>query len=118
MAAKTPVTDNTTSGHTVAGLSVYGGVNAINAALLSNGTHKANRNGLQLSIFHFADVDDDGAADTWTSNIPNIAAVAWQADQADADQVAVTLTIALDGVVTFQGPNTNNVGWLWVLHGT
>ena len=113
MAPKTPVIDRTPAGFVVPGKGVYGGVNAINGALLTNGKHHADRNGFQLDIFHFADIDD---TDTWTSNIEGIIAVAWQADQVDADIVVATLTTADTGVITFDAQNTDSVGWLWVLH--
>ena len=115
MAAVTPVTDNTTAGHTVAGMSVYGGVNPISTALITVGKHHANRNGAKLSIFYFSSVDD---TDTWASGIKNIIATAWQADQADADICATTLTTALTGEVTWDCQNASSNGWLWVLHGT
>jgi hypothetical protein len=114
-AAKTPVMDNTTSGFTVPNLpSVWGGVNAINADLISNGTHKSNANDLKFEIYYFSDIDD---TDWWTSNIPNLFAVAWQADQVNADIVAATITTQATGVVTFDAQNANSNGWLWVLRG-
>jgi len=112
MAAKTPVTTTTTAGYVVPALGVYGGVNAVNAALITNGTHTANRLGLKMGIYYFSDVDD---TDTWTSNIPNIVAVAWQADQANTDKVGASLTTAATGVITFDCENANSNGWLWVL---
>ena len=115
MAAKTPVADNTTSGFTEPGKSVYGGVNAVAASLITNGTHHADRSGLKLRVFYFSDIDD---TDTWTSNIDNIVAVAWQADQADTDKVGASVTTALTGVITFDAENANSVGWLWVLSGS
>ncbi|GAG32180.1 unnamed protein product [marine sediment metagenome] len=115
MPAKTPVMDNTTAGYTVPMIpSVRGGVNAVNADLITNGTHKANGNDLKWQNYYFSDIDD---TDTWTSNIPNIFAVAWQGDQVDTDRVAATVTTAATGIVTFGAENANSKGWLWVMRG-
>lgn len=119
MAAKTPVSDRSTAGFTDATVpSVFGGVNAVDASLITQGTHHGNAGGFKLRIFHFADIDD---ADTWTSGISGIIAVAWQPDEADTDKVGATLTTAdsttqpLGGVITFDAENANSTGWLWVL---
>jgi len=112
MAAKTPLTTTSTAGYVVPSQGIYGGVNAANAAMTTNGTHHASRQDLRLSIFYFTDIDD---TDTWTSNIPGIVAVAWQANQADTDKVGATLTTAATGVITFDAQNANSAGWLWVL---
>lgn len=113
MAEKTPITAKTTAGYVDPGKGVFGGVNAVDAALISNGTHFADRHGFQFSIFPFADIDD---GDTWTSGIHGVIAVAWQADQADTDKVGATLTEAATGTITFDAENADSNGWLWVLH--
>ena len=114
MAAKTPTMTRSTAGFTEPGKSLYTGVNAVDADLITNGTHVADRNGFKLDVFYFSDIDD---ADTWASGIKSIQAVAWQADQADTDKVAATLTAAATGTITFDAENANSNGWLWVLHG-
>jgi hypothetical protein len=69
---------------------------------------------MKLRIFYFSDIDD---TDTWTSEIDNIHAVAWQGDRPDNDMQAAGLTTADGGVVTFDGASNKN-GWLWVLSGS
>ena len=111
MAAKTPVTTKTTSGYVEPAAGIFGGVNPITTTLLLVGKSYAQRADLKEGIYFFSDIDD---GDTWTSNIPGIVAVAWQADQADDDLIGATLTTAATGVITFQGETTNATGWLWV----
>lgn len=123
MPAKTPVVDNTTAGYVVPGKSVYGGVSTTTNNLLSDvDTHIADRQGLKLSIFYFGpsnSANDIDTGDTWTSNISNIVALAWQPADATDDKVSPSLTTQATGVVTFTAENaTNNEGWLWVLHGS
>lgn len=110
MAAKTPVTQGT-AGYPGAN-GVFGGVNPISTALITVGALHASVDGMKFRRYYFADIDD---TDTWTSNIQGIVAVAWQADQVDADIVAATLTTAATGVITFDAQNANSNGWLWVL---
>lgn len=111
MAAKTPVAVGG-SGY-VPPFNAFTGVNAVAAALITNGTIQGH-GGFKLEVYAFADIDD---TDTWTSNIQNIAAVAWQADQADTDKVGASVTTQATGVVTFDVENANSTGWLWVLRG-
>lgn len=111
MAAKTPAASAATSGFVEPNHGLYGGVNAVDAALITNGTHQANRSGLRHRAFYFADIDN---TDTWTSGLTTIVAVAWQPDQADTDLVGATLTTAATGVVTFAATNANSNGWLHV----
>jgi hypothetical protein len=73
----------------------------------------SNRNGLQMSIFFFTDID---TTDTWTSGIPGIKAVAWQPADATDDVVSPVLTTVATGIITFIATNANSEGWLWVLH--
>lgn len=125
MASQSPTTTRSTAGFVDPGSGLFGGINAVNAALVTNGTQLLNRNGLQLSVFYFADIDATG--DVWdassTTQPPrNVVAVAWQADTANADAVGVTLTIAgtgqTDPTIAFEAENANSNGWLWVLHQT
>ena len=111
MPAKTPVARGT-SGFPAEG--VYAGTVAAASARLTNATFFPNRNGMLLDIFYFADIDD---TDTWSSGIPNIAAVAWQPDTATGDLIGATVTTQATGVVTFSATNANSNGWLWVLRG-
>ncbi len=115
MGAITPVTTRSTSGYTDPSVpSVYGGVNAGGASLITNGTHFANANGFKLNIYYFASVTN---ADTWASAIPNIAALAVQGDDIDSDRVAATLTNAATGAIEFGSENATTPCWLWVLRG-
>jgi hypothetical protein len=81
--------------------------------MTGNGTVKPHI-GMSLEVYYFDDVDD---TDTWTSGIPNIAAVAWQADQDTVDDVGARLITQATGVVRFDASSADNQGWLWVLRG-
>lgn len=80
------------------------------------------RNGLTLSIFYFSAVAD---TNTWTSEIKNAVACAWQADVADDDDVRASISSHTasgargrgGAVFTFVAGGTRS-GWLWVLHGS
>ena len=123
MGAITPVTDKSTAGFVDPGNGLYGGVNAINASLSTEGTNFLNRNGLQLSIFHFVGVSDTNTWDGTSTIAPprNIQAVAWQGDDDTDDRSGVTLTTTgagqTDPVVTWS-QGSGGDGWLWVLHQT
>jgi hypothetical protein len=112
MPPKTPLATKSTAGYVVPELGIYGGVNPVATALTSVGQSHPNRSGLKMTTWYFTDIDD---TDTWTSGIPGIVAVAWQANQADTDKVGASLTTAATGVVTFDAENANSAGWLWVL---
>ena len=116
MAAKTPVTDTTASGYVDPERGYFGGVVAA-ADNLRTGTNenRLDRLGLKFSIFFFDNIDD---ADTWTSNTPNIRAVAFQPADANDDDVRAHLTIQATGVVTFQTGGNDREGWLWVIRGS
>jgi len=123
MASKSPTITPAANSTTVPALSVWGGVNAVAAALKTNGTHFANRSGFKLGIWYFADVDDTDVWDNSSTIKPpkHLVAVAWQADQADTDKVGASITAAESGTtsatVTFDAENANSVGWLWTLSG-
>jgi hypothetical protein len=93
--------------------SAWGGVNPITTALQAVGAIQPH-SGFTLEVYYFNDVSD---TNTYTFNIPNIHAVAWQPDQADADICAVTLTNVATGEVTWDCQNASSQGWLWVLRG-
>ena len=118
MAVKSPVTTTTTAGYVDPNRTVYGGVNAIAADLISNGTHYPGVAGMRFTRWYFSDMDD---TDTWgpTSTPappPRPVAVAWQPDQADTDICAVTITTAGEApVITIDCENANSKGWVWVL---
>lgn len=121
MAAKTPTARGTTG---YVGNGVYGGVATTTNNLLSDvATHFPDRSGFALSIFHFSDIDN---LDTWTSEIKNAFACAWQAEDGADDCCSVAITSyttaqsrARGGAVfTFQAENSDSAGWLWVLHGS
>ncbi len=113
MTAITPVTDNTTAGYVDPDRGVYGGVNTSTANLLSGvDQHNDNVKALRFTRWYFSSA---GNADDWTSNIPGIVAVAWQAADPDDDAGGVYLKTALAGVVGFQMQNSASEGWLWVL---
>ena len=128
MAAITPVTDKSTAGYVDPSSGLYGGLNAINASMITtatvdNGGILLNRNGLQLSVFHFVGVSDN---DTWdgTSTVApprNVIVVAFQGDDDTDDRGGVTLTTTgagqTDPVITFSHGSGGD-GWLWVLHQT
>ena len=122
MGVKTPIIDNTTDGFVVPGNGVYGGVATVTQNLLTDtDEHHSNRNGLHLSIFYFGpsnSANDIDTGDTWASNIPGVVASAWQAADGTDDKVTSALTTAASGTFTFTSQNTNNEGWLWVLHGS
>ena len=122
MAAKTPIIDNTVAGYVVPGLGVYGGVATVTQNLLTDtAEHHSNRNGLLLSFHYFGpsnSANDIDTGDTWSSNIPGVVASAWQAADATDDKVTSALTTQAGGIFTFTSQNTNNEGWLWVLHGS
>lgn len=111
MPAKTPVIAGT-SGYP--GKGTYVGVVPVASARLSTGTHQADASGDVLQKFYFANIDN---ADTWTSNIPNIKAVAWQPDTANSDLVGCSLTTQATGVITFTTGADDKKGWLWVERG-
>jgi hypothetical protein len=113
MGAVTPTLTVATAGYTVPNMpSVYGGVNAGGASLITNGTHHANANDLDLQIYFFASVDNGS---TWASGIPGIVALAVQGDDIDTDRVAATLTDAASGAVEFGSENGTTPCWVWVL---
>lgn len=113
MAAKTPTAFGT-SGYVDPQRSLYGGVATATNNLLSDvDQHIPDALGLKLSRFHFSDIDD---GDTYTSGIPGIVAVAFQAEDIGDDHVAATLTTAATGEITFGSANANSAGWLWVAH--
>lgn len=113
MAAVTPATVGTTGFLPTS--NVFAGPVAAASERTTAGTVQSHK-GSQLEVFYFADVDNN---DTWTSNIPNIQAVAWQPSNGDDDWVAATVTTQATGVVTFGTDNaaSGNSGWLWVLRG-
>jgi hypothetical protein len=84
--------------------------------------HHPNKDGLKLSIFYF---NDAANTETWSSEIKNAVACAWQPDDATDDDVRVAITGATAGgsrsrggaVFTFVAGGTRG-GWLWVLHGS
>ena len=113
MAAVTPVTDNTTAGFVDPDKGVYGGVNTSTANLLSGvNQHNDDVKGLRFSRWYFSSV---GNADDWTSNLPGVVAVAWQAADPDDDAGGVFLATALTGNIQFQMQNAASEGWLWVI---
>ena len=96
---------------------VFGGVVTATQEVSVSG-RRLQKNGLKLSIHHFLSVAD---ADTWDLAPRRAVACAWQADDVDADLVAVTVVARVAGGRNSQirfdaqaagGPFT---GWLWVL---
>lgn len=76
---------------------------------------------LKLSIFSFlasTSGHDIDSGDTWASGLKGIVACAWQPNDTTDDLVAVEPDVAnrATGVVKFTSTNSNNTGWLWVLH--
>lgn len=113
MAAKTPVIDNTTAGYVDPDKGVYGGVNTSTANLLSGvNQHYHNVKSLRFSRWFFDDMDN---ADSWTSYIPGVVAVAWQGADPDDDAACPFLEDAATGKITIQSENDDIEGWLWVL---
>jgi hypothetical protein len=118
MPAKTPVTTRSTAGYVIPEQGVYGGVNAVSASLITNGTLHSNDKDLKLKKYFFSDID---TGDTWASGIQGAVACAWQTDQADADLGGVSITTVkstatpFGAIFTFDVENANSVGWLWVL---
>jgi hypothetical protein len=92
--------------------------------LLTVGKLYPNKDGLKLSIFYFAGDVSDG--ETWTSEIKNAVACAWQGADADDDAgCAFIPAVSKAGsrgrggaVFTFAMQNASSEGWLWVLHGS
>jgi hypothetical protein len=112
MAAKTPALTAATAGYVPVD-SVHTGVVASGTVLTGNATIKKHT-GMRLDVFYFDNIDD---TDEWTSGIPNIQAVAWQADQDTVDDAAVRLTNQATGVVRFDCSSDDISGWVWVLRG-
>jgi len=123
LAARTP-TARGTAGYVQPKLGVFGvgstASTSTNNLLTDVNNPRSNRNGLHLSIIHFADVDN---AETWTSEIKGAVACAWQGEDATDDDGAVFITVAAAGgrsrsgsVFQFQMENSTSAGWLWVLH--
>ena len=93
---------------------VYGGVATVTNTILTDvAEHLADRSGLKLSIWHLTAVAD---AETLTTGIDSIKAVAWQPDDCTDDDVRPTLTTQATGIVTFKAGGSRK-GWLWILHG-
>ncbi len=123
MASISPVTDRSVAGFVEPHRGLYGGANAVNAAMITNGTSLLNRNYLQLSIYRFSALGD---TDTWDSSSTlqppkGSLAVAWQPDQANTGIAAATIitlgTRYTDASIQFERV-TAATGWLWVLHTT
>jgi hypothetical protein len=103
-----------TAGYVDPRMGVYGGVCAVTDNLVSDTDQlRSNRNGLELLIFHVTAVAN---AETLTTYIDDIVAVAWQPEDATDDDVRVSLTTQANGILTFVAGGTRQ-GWLWILHG-
>ncbi len=122
--AETVPTTSGTAGYVQAKLGVFGVGSTASTAINNLNTNvdnqRSNRNGLQMSIIHFADVDN---TETWTSELQGAVACAWQGEDADDDAGVAFITVAAAGgrsrsgsVFTFQMQNSTSAGWLWVLH--
>ena len=122
MAETTPTTSGT-AGYVQPKLGVFGVGSTASTSTNNLNTdvdnQRSNRNGLQLSIIHFASVSD---TNTWDSELKGAVACAWQGEDADDDAASVFITVAAAGgrsrsgsVFQFQTENTC-AGWLWVLH--
>ena len=92
---------------------VWGGVlSAITADQLAEGTHLSNREGLTLTIWHLNAVAN---AETLTTGLDSIVAVAWQPEDPTDDDVRMALTTQVTGILTFVAGGTR-AGWVWILH--
>ena len=113
MAAETPELARDTSGYTDPSVpTVWGGVNAGGASLITNGTHFPNAGAFKLDIYFF-DAIDNGS--TWASGIQGIVALAVQGDDIDTDRVSATLTTAATGAIEFGSENGSTPCWLLVI---
>lgn len=112
----TVVTDDTDGQYVRPRTGVRGGVITLTQTPEANGVEFANRTGAQLTILTVQAADD---AETITTGIENIIAVAWQSNNPDNDgHVSVFLSTQAQGIVTFdKAGNDAEEGWLWVLHG-
>ena len=117
MAAVTP-TARGTLGHV--GKGIFGGDGTTTDNRKDAGTHFPDRSGMQLSIYHFTDIDN---AETWTSGIMNAYSVAWQCEDAADDAVALVLLSSataqnargrIGAEVGFQSQTSASGGWVWV----
>lgn len=112
MAAKTPNTTTTNNGY----VDPLRGIRGHHASDVHASGTTDQREGLRHTVWFFGpsdsenDVDD---TDTWTSGIPGIAAVAWQASRS-ADEVSALVTDKATGEITFGAASANSEGWLHV----
>lgn len=95
-------------------MGVFGGVCAVTDNLNTDTNQpQANRNGMELLIFHLTSVAN---TNTFTTGINDIVGVSWQPEDATDDDVRPSLTTQTTGVVTFVAGGTR-AGWLWILRG-
>lgn len=60
--------------------------------------------------------NDVGTGETLTTGIPNIVAVAWQADDVSADEASVFCSNVATGAIDFVCGGAAIEGYLWVKH--
>lgn len=114
MGAVTPSVSVSDTGYVNPHNGVFGGVaTATNNLRTDVASLRNNVQGCLFTRHYFGDVS---TGDTWTSNIPNIVAVAWQPADATDDAAGVFLSAQATGAVGWIG--TNAEGWLWVIHGS
>jgi hypothetical protein len=83
--------------------------------------HIADRSNLKLSVFYVSSVEN---TNTWTSEIKNAVACAWQPEDATDDDVRIAITAvgtasgerSRGGSVFTAVAGGTRSGWLWVLH--
>ena len=95
-------------------LSVFGGVLSATDVTETTGVLFANRSGSQLEVHPV-----NAVATTETLNFgPGIIAVAWQANDLDADRASCFLSDQALGTVTFSENETGSIeGFVWILRG-